>query len=122
MVKLVKLIPRLLQPLILLQISGSSGTNLSTYGKSQIELAYNGRMYAACNPSGNMYNMGSFDPQNSIPQILGNNFSFLLYPMFLAVHGVLPLHLPDQIDGQDYSATTPSVSAQVSNHAYIELS
>ncbi|MEI2758011.1 MAG: hypothetical protein V9G42_01115 [Bacteroidia bacterium] len=95
------------------QISGSSGTNLSTYGKSQIELAYNGRMYAACNPSGNMYNMGSFDPQNSIPQILGNNFSFTLSNVPGGTWGTSFYTLPDQIDGQDYSAITPSVSAQV---------
>ncbi|HRE24033.1 MAG TPA: hypothetical protein PLO98_07185, partial [Bacteroidia bacterium] len=70
------------------QISGSSGTNLSTYGKSQIELAYNECMLPAI-PA-----VTCIIWVLLIHKILFLKYweitFLLLYPMFLAVHGVLP--------------------------------
>ncbi|HRE24032.1 MAG TPA: hypothetical protein PLO98_07180, partial [Bacteroidia bacterium] len=44
---------------------------------------------------------------------MGNNFSFTLSNVPGGTWGTSFYTLPDQIDGQDYSAITPSVSAQV---------
>ena len=93
-----------------------TGSN-PNYGFSQIELAYNGNMYAS---STSNTIVGAFNPGGAPPQILGTptSFNFTNPPKAdYTQGGVNPnstlYTLPDQIDGQDYSAITPSVSAQV---------
>lgn len=88
------------------QVSNSYGTISTSYGYSQIELAYNGFMYAS---SGNSsLNIGAFDPLNSSPTMLSiNSFNLPTPPFITDVVGsnaATKLYtLPDQIDGQDYS-------------------
>lgn len=93
------------------------GSSNPDYGFSQIELAYNGNMYAS---STSNTQVGAFDPFNPTPVILGTPTSFLFTNPPKADYtlgGVNPnstlYTLPDQIDGQDYSSITPSVAPQV---------
>lgn len=95
------------------QVTGSSGINLYSYGQSQLELANNGKMYAASDPTGNQYNLGAFDPLSPVPQILGLNSSFTLPNVPHGTWGNSFYTLPDQIDGQNYSSIITQAVAQV---------
>lgn len=94
----------------------------STYnfGYSQLELSFNDNMYASSDPVNNStFNIGAFDPSQLIPSIyIGVHPSFTLtipgnlnYPPNSGWLGTPFYTLPDQIDGQDYTAITPVASA-----------
>jgi hypothetical protein len=87
------------------------------YGFSQIELAYNGNMYAS---SGNLNIIGAFNPGGAPPQILGlpTSFNFTNPPKAIyTLGGANPnstfYTLPDQLDAQNYSLITPDPITQV---------
>lgn len=84
----------------------------ASLGLSQIELSFNGLMYAA-SASGIV---GAFDPTISFPAILSIPNSFTLtnpLPPSGTWTGGDFFTLPDQIDGQDYSAIVPAAVAPV---------
>lgn len=99
--------------------SGMSGTNTTTYGLSQIELYYNGKMYAASGNSND--NHASFNPKSNSPalnfSIGSQNFNLQgtsTYPLPSKVTFTNDFYtLPDQIDGQDYSLITPNPVTKV---------
>ncbi len=84
----------------------------ASLGFSQIELSYNGYMYAASSSGA----VGAFDPTITFPTILPNPNSFTLInplpPSGTWGSGSF-FTLPDQIDGQDYSAIAPAAVAPV---------
>jgi hypothetical protein len=87
--------------------------SLPDYGLSQIELAYNGLMYASAGITGN--NVGAFNPNNIPISILSPNSFGLNSPPPPAASYFFPgfpisslFTLPDQIDGQDYSSIVPA--------------
>lgn len=95
------------------QVTGSFGTNSTSYGFSQIEFAYNKLMYASSGITGT--NVGAFSPLNPIitnpsPNSFGLNSppppsALYFFPGFPTSKLYT---LPDQIDGQDYSTILPS--------------
>ncbi|HNQ12352.1 MAG TPA: hypothetical protein PKH65_04795 [Bacteroidia bacterium] len=85
------------------------------YGFSQIELSHNGFMYSSSDPAINMIqNVGAFNPSLIIPLILRWPQSFTLSnpnpPK--TTEGTGFYTLPDQIDGQDYSAIEKQASKE----------
>lgn len=86
-------------------VTGSAGTN--GFGFSQIEFAFNGKMYATSGLSTN--NVGGFDPSVLNPSM--QNYFTLSNPPEATWSGAMLYTLPDQIDGQDYSTITPVASA-----------
>lgn len=89
----------------------------SPYGFSQIERAYNGKMYAS---STSNTVVGAFDPTIINPAIMSTPTSFLFTNPPKAIYsagGANPnstlYTLPDQLDAQNYSLITPSPITQV---------
>ena len=101
-------------PTTFTQVQGSFPAN--SFGFSQIETAYNTKMYATQDGVGYV---GAFDPSIANPIMLGLNISFNLpNPPFdnytLSSNPPSKMYtLPDQIDGEDYSILTPPVVPHV---------
>lgn len=92
-------------------------SNSYNYGFSQLELSFNGYMYASSDPVINQFNVGAFDPAQLNPSMFFNN-----QPSFTLTNpnppnsgwGAAPFYtLPDQIDGQDYSLIIPTAVSPV---------
>jgi hypothetical protein len=102
-----------------IQVLSSGGTNTSTYGLSQIELAYNGFMYSGSGRP--IMNIGAFNPSAFNPYIILsiNTPSFNIPNPPKATYSAQPYPnstlytLPDQIDGQDYSTLVQAPSNPV---------
>ena len=90
------------------------------FGFSQIEYAHDGNMYASSTLASN--NVGGFNPSLAIP-ILNTTFTLTPNPINNNQPPGIPglKTLPDQIDGQDYSAilSSPITPTVVTTSAYV---
>ncbi len=99
-----------------IQVINSNPPNFS-FGNSQIELSFNGLMYAS-SPLPAIGNIGAFNPSSVIPQIIPWPTSFtiinpppVILPPKTSWLGDDFFTLPDQVDGQDYSTIIPATFA-----------
>lgn len=86
-----------------------NSSNTPSYGYSQIEQSFNGKMYVSTSGTG-LYNLGAFDPGIASPTIVVTGTPSLTLPLLpnAGWQGNPFYALPDQIDGQDYSLITPN--------------